>query len=248
MLDVNSFKNKFETGWWSKLEPFFITKKAEDIYTVLKEKAKLGAKILPTSDRTFAAFQECAYKDLKVVLCGMDPYPGMTSGVAHADGMAFSNSLTGKCQPSLNTLYAGIKEDLYSFMHIERCPDLSFLANQGVLLLNSSLTVEYNKVGSGKELWHPFHEYLFEMLNSYNPGMIYILLGKSAQELEKFIMPLGNYIMRAVHPSYANRNNIPWNHEHVFSRTNKILSRNNGEAIHWDREEILNQLIGQLPF
>jgi uracil-DNA glycosylase len=240
-MNWTSFENKFEKGWGEKLRPFIESKECDEIYKFLKERSRLGHKILPNSNVIYRAFQECAYKDLKVVIIGQDPYPYFFNGVETADGLAFSCGNTKKLQPSLDKFYEGMENDLANGLDLSivKEPDLTFLAKQGVLLLNSALTVEKDKVGShsnidGHNIWEPFFKYLIEeVLNNYNPGLCFILLGKQAEMCEKYILPFNHYIFTAEHPSFAARKERPWKHDHVFSCVNHILEENNKFRIDW---------------
>ena len=241
-MNWTSFENKFEEGWGIKLRPFIESKECDEIYKFLKERSRLGHKILPNNNVVYRAFQECAYKDLKCVVIGQDPYPHFFNGVETADGLAFSCGNTKKLQPSLDKLYEGMEQDLNEKgfdLSIVKEADLTFLAKQGVLLLNSSLTVEKDKVGShsninGKNIWEPFYKYLIEeVLNKFNPGLCYILLGKQAEPLEKYILPFNNYVFKAEHPSAAARKERRWEHNNVFTKVNKILHDANKFTIDW---------------
>ncbi len=242
-LNLQTFRDKFTLDWWNKLEPFFKTQEAFNIYSFLKEKSKKGATILPESSKTYEAFRLCSLKDLKIVLIAQEPYCTLLGKVPIADGLAFSCSTTQKLQPSLDFFWKSISnqfEDITDFT-----PNLDWIAEQGVLLLNASLTVNKNQIGShldieGKSLWEPFMKYLFSEALFNNTGLIYILCGKDAQKLEKYISPLGNYILKTQHPSFAARNqNDDWNADEVFKKANRIIQINNGEefCIEWNKSK-----------
>ena len=141
--------------WGMYLKPFIESNECDILYTKLKEDAKRGKKICPLSQETYRTFQETPKDDLKVVFVLMDPYPWIKKekGVPTivADGIAMSCSHTAHPQPSLELFYDGIIDDLYKkdkeFVP-ERLNDLKYLCNQGVMMLNTALTVEVNKVGS----------------------------------------------------------------------------------------------------
>jgi uracil-DNA glycosylase len=234
-MDKEKFKDEFEEGWWEKINPIFDTQIMDKIYGFLKERAKDRHVIYPTSDSTFRAFKECPYKDLKVVIIGMEPYANEIDKVPQADGLAFSSSLTKVIQPSLAKFYEGMGDDLEE--EIIKVPDLTYLAQSGVLLLNYSLTVEKLKIGSHSDLylWEPFHQYLIEeVLNKYNPGLIYLLLGKPAHRLEKYILPFNNYIFKSFHPSYYVKRESPWDTKNFFKQSKLILKQNNGIDFDWN--------------
>lgn len=234
-LKKENFKDKFEEEWWEKLHPIFDTNIMDKIYGHLKDRGKDGHVIFPTKEHVFRAFKDCAYKDLKIVMIGMEPYSGEINRIPQADGLLFSSSLTNQLQPSLLKFYEGIEDELN--IKCDKTPDLKNLAEQGVLLLNYSLTVEKNKISSHADLslWEPFHQYLIEdVLNQYNPGLIYILLGKHAQKLEKYILPFNNYIFKEHHPSFYVKKDIPWETNGLFLKVNKILKENNNVYFNWN--------------
>src|SRR5690606_31835661 len=114
-------------------------------------------------------FLSTPISQIKVVIIGMDPYFKKIGDKIIADGLAFSCSNTQKLQPSLEILYNGMEDDLNNGMCLEmdRNPDLSYLAKQGVLLLNSSLTVLENTPGSHITLWKPFISKVLDIINKY---------------------------------------------------------------------------------
>jgi uracil-DNA glycosylase len=234
-MNKEKFKDKFEEGWWDKLNPIFETNILESIYSHLKQRGADRHIIYPTADNTFRAFKECPYRDLKVVIVGMEPYANEINKVPQADGLAFSSSLTNIIQPSLDKFYEGMGEDLGE--EVIKVPNLEYLANSGVLLLNYSLTVEKQKISSHTDiaLWEPFHQYLIEeVLNKYNPGLIYYLLGKHAQKLEKYILPFNNYVFKAYHPSYYVKRETSWETNGFFKKSKTILKQNNGIDFDWN--------------
>ena len=249
-LDLEKFRTKFHYSWWEKMKPFFQTQEAYNIYQFLKKESAKGATIFPLSKDTYNAFSYCSYGMLSVVIIGMEPYSTTKQGNVIADGMAFSNSYTGKrygIQPSLRYFWKGIANDL-GYKEYTKEPNLAFLALQGVLLLNTSLTVEMSSIGSHlklkkdqfptSNLWEEFQKFLLkEVLGTYT-GMVYILMGKNAQSLERYINPDENHIFKTEHPSYAARQeNSEWDAGKVFSKTNRVLKDNNIEEIHWIYED-----------
>jgi uracil-DNA glycosylase len=242
-LNLETFKNKFDEEWWKRLKPFFETEEAFKIYEYLKQISRKGVQILPESSKTFEAFGLCNYENLKIVIIGIEPYAMVIGKQPVANGLSFDCSNTQKLQPSLQYFWEAVSnnfEDITDFT-----PNLDWIAEQGVLLLNSSLTVEKNKIGShldidGKSLWEPFMKFLFTEALFNNTGLIFVLMGKEGQKLEKYISPLGNYILKTQHPSFAARNqNDDWNADNVFKKANNIIAANNGVefCIEWNKEK-----------
>lgn len=229
-MTIHSFVNKIEKSWLNKLSPFLESAECNNIYNFLKSQK---TNIFPKSSNTWKAFKQCTYDNLKVVMVGLSPYHTKIGDVPVADGMMMSCSITKKLQPSLENLYNGMVEDLEIMSPIKRNCDLSYLAKQGVLLYNASLTVEEGKPGSHLKLWEPFNVFLFNLLNSYNRGLVFIFFGKEAMKLEKMVNPLLHYTKIVQHPAAASYSNGKWQHDNVFTWTNNILKQNNNEEIQW---------------
>lgn len=147
--------------------------------------------------------------------------------------MDCSNSPDGKLQPSLIEFYKGMESDLKC--QVERSPDLSYLVDQGVMLLNTDLTCKLNKKGSHKGLWEPFQKFFLEEIMSEYSGVVYVLAGKESYRMERYISPLGNHIFKIDHPVSASYSRTTWQTENVFTKTNTILKESGKEAICWDK-------------
>lgn len=232
-MKAELIKDKFEEGWFEKISPFIETEEFDVIINTLKHESKSGINIFPKADQMFRAFKETPYKDLKVVMIGQDPYP--QAGVA--DGLAFSCSNTGECQPSLVEIHREIERTVYNGMNFTDNvynPDLKYLANQGVLLINSTLTVRQNIPGSHGDLWQPFMEHVIDKLNTDNSNLVFILLGGKAKEMyyDK-IAPFTHDVFCVKHPAWATRNNTKWDSENVFKITNDILKAHKKTIINW---------------
>lgn len=111
--------------------------------------------------------------------------------------------------------------------------DLSYLCEQGVLLLNRSFTVRHKQIGEHIGLWDDFHEYFLRIIGDYFTGIPIILMGNDAHELEKWIFPLSNPVFKLEHPSYAARQQRPWKTDNTFKKINEMLYKNNKESICW---------------
>ena len=244
-LDLEKFKPALG-DWFFRLEKIFASKEMYDLYQELKELSRQGVKVTPKSSDLWRFFKECPPSILKVVIIGMDAYPGMyRNGTFHADGIAFSNSYSpdGKCQPSLNSFWEGLSEDLG--IELENKHDLKFLANQGVLLGNRALACKLNKTGSLMGQFDFFWEFfLQEIMPGFN-GVPIVLVGKDAQQLRRYCFEFANPVFQITHPSFAARKNETWDTEKVFSKVQTILKHNNNETIDWTGK---NPATEQEPF
>jgi len=241
-LDWSKFEPQFGT-WACKIKPFFMNGGFDPIYDYLKFESKRGIRIVPDSSNTFRAFKETPLNEIKTVLLGYCPYHSIgKDGIPAADGLALSCSLTGKLQPSLELFYEAIEDDLHKGLNLtyEKNPDLTYLANDGVLLLNSSLTTEYMKAGKHQELWEPFTKYVIEECLAYT-GIPIVLIGKDAQYYERYMTPLTHgVILKVEHMAFAARENRAWDHKNIFSKLNTILRQNNGKEfeVDWLNEKV----------
>ena len=142
-------------------------------------------------------------------------------------------SVTGLLQPTLEKFYKGVEDDLYNGMNLnyEKNPDVSYLAHQGVLMLNAGLTVEMNKAGSHNELWEPFMKYLFQEIFDVVRVPV-IFLGKEATKIEKYVDPF-TWTFKVSHPASASYSSSDWDTEGVFRKVNKILKDTNNHEVIW---------------
>jgi uracil-DNA glycosylase len=163
-----------KSGWDIPLKDFIYSEDFNKIIEYLYKDSINGKKFTPQLKDIFKAFEECPYKDLKVVFLGQDPFPGKDI----ADGLAFSCSYTKEAQPTLQALLDEINKTVNEGFNISTNPDLTRWANQGVLLINTALTTTTYKVGQHYIIWQPFMAYLFDVLTWYNPGTIYVYFGK----------------------------------------------------------------------
>lgn len=232
-VDLNDIKQKLYTklhpsGWGNKLKSFIMSDDFDKILKTLLDEVKAGKRFTPVVKQMFRAFEECPYDKLNVVMVGQDPYPYI--GVA--DGIAFSCSNKGKVQTSLKFIFKELENTVYPDGYTWD-PDLKRWSNQGILLLNSSLTTSVDKIGQHYQLWKPFLTFLFDMLSYQNPGLIYVFMGKVAQEWADSV-PETSYKLFTSHPASAAHNDAErWDSGDMFNKVSKILIDNNKERIVW---------------
>lgn len=185
-----------------------------------------GKIIYPASEKIFSALDFVEYDEVKVVIIGQDPYHG--EGQAH--GLAFSVPHNCKIPPSLRNIYKEIDRDFgYT---IPKHGNLSEWARQGVLLLNTVLTVEQAKAASHKKKgWELFTQKIIESI-ALKDGIVFMLWGAHAHKFEKYLDPKKHYILKSVHPSplSAHRGFIGCGH---FSLCNQFLDKNDKAKINW---------------
>jgi len=183
--------------------------------------------IFPENEMIFNAFNQTNIDELKVVILGQDPYHG--KGQAH--GLSFSVPEGVKTPPSLRNIFKELKSDLN--LPISNNGNLSTWAEQGVLLLNSTLTVREKEAGSHQKIgWEIFTDNIIKKISDKKEGIIFLLWGAFAQRKSALIDKEKHHILTAAHPSpfSAYRGFLGCKH---FSKTNKILINNNKQPINW---------------
>lgn len=238
MIKLN--KDKFQKAlgtWWPKIESFFNGGGFDEIYSVLKKESGKGIKIVPNSEDTFKCFRSTPLDELRVVIMGFCPYHSVINGICVADGLMSSCSKTGILQPSLSSIYDAIEEEYNNGLCLscERNPDLSFLAEQGVLLTNSALTTHAEKPGMHQDLWEPFTSHILEHAIILT-GVPVLLLGREAREFAG-LFPHNYPLFQLTHPAsvcYGPKGR-KWSSNGVFKKMTDIVEGANGVTIDWMR-------------
>ena len=182
----------------------------------------------PSFNLIFNAFVRCAFDRTKVVILGQDPYHGFNQ----ANGLCFSVNDGIPMPPSLKNIFKEIEMDLG--ISIPNSGNLERWANQGVLLLNATLTVRDNQAGSHqKHGWEQFTDTVISILNSEKENLVFLLWGAFAQKKGKYIDEKKHLILKSKHPSPLSANQGGWFGQNHFSKTNEFLTRNGIEDINW---------------
>lgn len=209
-------------------DTFIEQEQEKKYYQELMEHLDIIAKettIYPNKENWFNAFKQTPFNDVKVVIIGQDPY----HGYSQADGLAFSVQDNIKIPPSLNNMFKSIEQD---FSIKQTTGNLQSWANQGVLLLNRILTVSESLPLSHEGLgWEKFTENAIKLLCVHHPYLIFVLWGKKAQQLEKYL-PSHYDIIKAAHPSPLSVYR-GFYEAHCFLKINSYLSKHNMKAINW---------------
>ena len=175
------FKDQFHESWHAKMQPFIESEACDDIYKYLKSESKRGKKIAPLSSNVWKAFLVTPYDELKLVIAGT-PYCKKKDGIFINDGLYLGCSDSKYVQPELRKFYTDLENELCDGLNL--CyfdnPDVSYLAEQGVLMLNASLTVKLDEPGSHNDLWEPFMKYLFEHVIEVTKVPV-LLLGEASR-------------------------------------------------------------------
>ncbi|AWB67224.1 uracil-DNA glycosylase [Saccharobesus litoralis] len=184
--------------------------------------------IYPPQDQVFSAFNSTEFDDVQVVILGQDPYHG--PGQAH--GLCFSVLPDIKVPPSLVNIYKELASDIDGFT-IPQQGYLQSWAEQGVLLLNTVLTVEQGKAHSHAKCgWETFTDAMIAALNESKQGLVFLLWGAHAQKKGRFIDRTKHHVLESVHPSPLSAHRGFFGCRH-FSKTNQLLQKMAKTPINW---------------
>jgi uracil-DNA glycosylase len=209
-------KEEFESEYYLKLNDFLATEKSlHSIY--------------PPEPMIFNAFNKTAFDKIKVVIIGQDPYHG--PGQAH--GLCFSVAPGVKPPPSLVNIFKEIRQDL-GIDIAKNYGNLEYWAEQGVLLLNSTLTVRANSPGSHQNKgWEFFSDKVIQLISEKRSGIVFLLWGNFARKKSTLIDAGKHFILEAAHPSPFSAHSGFFGCRH-FSKTNQILRNLNKSEIDWN--------------
>ena len=210
----DKLSSQFNKEYFQKLEQFIIQeKKTHTIY--------------PPANKIFEAFNSTPFQHVKVVIIGQDPY----HNTRKAHGLSFSVADNITPPPSLKNIFKEIQNDIG--LEAPVSGNLNFWAQQGVLLLNSILTVRSNEPGSHrKKGWENFTDYCINILSKERKNIIFLLWGKYAQKKSKFINKCNHYVLECPHPSPLSAYSGFFGSKH-FSKTNSLLRKLNKTPIKW---------------
>lgn len=214
-------------SWLTHLEPEFQRPYMQHLKAFLVQQKQQGKVIYPESKNIFNAFNTTPLERVKVVIIGQDPYHG--PGQAH--GLCFSVKPGVPAPPSLKNIFKELERDLNMPVPSHGC--LQSWAEQGVLLLNATLTVEQGRAGShqGKG-WEEFTDRAIQLVNEHCSGVVFLLWGSYAQKKGQWVDPHKHLILRSPHPSplSAHRGFIGNGH---FSNANAYLQQQGKTPIDW---------------
>ncbi len=217
---------KIEHSWKTLLYEEFQKEYFKNLVSFLKK--EYSEKIIyPPGKLIFKAFENCPFNNLKVVIIGQDPYHGYNQ----ANGLCFSVSDGIKKPPSLLNIFKELKSDLN--LEIPASGNLERWSTQGVLMLNSILTVEKSEPGSHKKKgWEKFTDHIIELINHNKSNIVFMLWGAYAQKKGEKINKNKHLILESAHPSPFSADRGFFNQNH-FSKCNDYLKRHNKMKIMW---------------
>lgn len=219
---------KLEKSWLNVLKEEFEQEYMLQLKQFLLEQKKAGEVIYPKSDDIFNAFKLSPFDNVKVVILGQDPYHRPNQ----AHGLSFSVQKGNKHPPSLKNIFKELTEDIVGF-ETPIDGDLTQWAQQGVLLINATLTVNAGLAGSHQQQgWEIFTDKIIATLSEKREDLIFILWGKFAQAKEELIDSAKHHIIKSHHPSPFSAYGGFFGSK-PFSKTNQILTSLGKEEINW---------------
>jgi uracil-DNA glycosylase len=220
-------KTVIEESWKQLLQPEFELPYFQQLDALLSNEKEKGILIFPPANLIFEAFNKTAFTNVKVVILGQDPY----HGIGQAHGLCFSVDEGIPIPPSLKNIFKELKTDLG--IDIPNKGNLSKWASQGVLLLNTTLTVRENEANSHQNKgWETFTDKVIQHTSNQKEHVVFILWGKFAQSKNQLIDNKKHLVLEAAHPSPLSAYNGFFGCKH-FSKTNYYLQQNHLEPIDW---------------
>ncbi|MFK7812601.1 MAG: uracil-DNA glycosylase [Maribacter sp.] len=208
-------QNEFQQPYFHDLDAFL-----DDEYA--------SSTCFPREDDIFAAFNHCSFDATKVILIGQDPYHGL----GQANGLCFSVKDGISHPPSLRNIFKEIENDLQ--VPYPKSGNLKRWAQQGVLLLNATLTVRAHEAGSHqKKGWEKFTNTVISKLSDEKEDLVFLLWGGFAKKKSQLIDASKHHILTSGHPSPLSANRGYWFGNKHFSKTNTILKKANNFSIVW---------------
>ncbi|MDY4042333.1 MAG: uracil-DNA glycosylase [Marinifilaceae bacterium] len=218
---------QIEPSWKKLLQEEFDKPYFSELIQFVKSEYH-STRVYPPGKLIFNAFNHCPVENTKVVILGQDPY----HGVGQAHGLCFSVPEGIEQPPSLTNIFKEIQNDLGK--PIPTSGNLERWADQGVLLLNATLTVRAHQAGSHQNRgWETFTDAVIQKLASHKEHLVFLLWGAYAQRKGAFIDPKRHLVLKSVHPSPLSANRGGWFGNHHFSQTNTYLRQHGLEEIQW---------------
>lgn len=218
--------NRLHWSWFNHLRDEINSTWFSDLLTKINGEERSKYVVYPDKSVVFRAFETDISKT-RVVILGQDCYSN-----DNANGIAFATNKSSK-PVSLQFIEKAIKEDLNYPDNYVLKNDLLHLVNQGVLLLNSSLTVRKGEPNSHAIYWEKFIQRVIETLNNLPEPIVFILMGAKAARFKKYIGNFYHTIYEIEHPARAAYEQRTWEHNNVFNKTNKLLQLTTNNEIKW---------------
>ena len=218
---------RINSSWLNVLQNEFNKPYFKNLVDFVKEEY-ISHKCYPSGKLIFSAFDHCNFDDLKIVILGQDPYHGK----GQANGLCFSVNDGVPHPPSLQNIFKEIETDVGSKYPISG--NLERWADQGVLLLNATLTVRSGEAGSHQNKgWETFTDAVISCISKQRNNIVFMLWGSFAKSKSKLIDENKHYILKSGHPSPLSANRGLWFGNRHFSQSNSYLTNKGYKKIMW---------------
>lgn len=218
---------KIEEGWKKYLNEEFAKPYFKELVQFVKSEYQTYT-CYPPGNQIFNAFNQCSFKNTKVVIIGQDPYHG--KGQAH--GLCFSVNDGINHPPSLINILKELEQDVDK--PFPTSGNLLHWASQGVLLLNATLTVRENQAGSHqKKGWEQFTDSVIKIISDKKENVVFLLWGSFAKQKQKLINKDKHFVLTSGHPSPLSANRGYWFGNRHFSKTNSLLEQVGQLPVSW---------------
>lgn len=218
---------KIDESWKKRLKSEFEKPYFEKLINFVKAEYQSGV-CYPPGKFIFNAFDKCTFENTRVVIIGQDPY----HGPRQANGLSFSVNDGVTFPPSLINIFKELNDDLG--IPFPKSGNLERWAEQGVLLLNSTLTVKASTAGSHQNKgWEQFTDAVIRCINDEKEGVVFMLWGKYAQDKGKIIDSTKHFVLKSKHPSPMSANFGGWFGNKHFSQANNYLRSRGVKEIEW---------------
>lgn len=214
-------------SWKPYLQSEFEKPYFNDLVQFVKQDYK-NHQCFPKGSEIFNAFNRCPFDAVKVVIIGQDPY----HGVGQANGLCFSVNDGVSHPPSLINIFKELEQDLgYTY---PKSGNLTAWADQGVLLLNATLTVRAHEAGSHQNKgWEQFTDAVIKIISAEKSNVVFLLWGGFAKRKKKLIDTTKHFVLENGHPSPLSANRGYWFGNKHFSKTNSLLQQVGASVIEW---------------
>lgn len=218
---------KIEPSWLKVLSSEFDKPYFKELISFVRKEYELHT-CFPKGSQIFSAFDHCPFDEVKVVIIGQDPY----HGVGQANGLCFSVNDGIPFPPSLMNIFKEIEQDLN--LPFPKSGNLERWAKQGILLLNSTLTVRQSEAGSHQNMgWETFTDAVIQKISEEKENVVFLLWGGFAKKKGLKINRTKHYVLETGHPSPLSANRGLWFGNKHFSNTNEFLKSKGKKEIVW---------------
>lgn len=217
------------SGWARVMKSFLLGTEFTVILQQLFNLSMDGKKFTPKLDTIFKAFEQCPYSELHTVIINREPYEYINT----ANGIAFDSSVSDREHFMIGLIFEAIQRTVYTHDVYKRDLDLSRWSNQGVLLLNASLTVQIDKQNTHHKIWEPFTAFLLDTLSIYNSGLNFVFMGDNVKHLANIVNAKTHFRYLVPHPTTAAQNKGIWDSQNIFPILSRQIKNNYKKDMIW---------------